>query len=159
MPVDAQTPTFAREFTQRFRSTARGARLARRLTVQRLDAWGVPETSELSQAAALVVAELAANAATHGRVPGRDFALRVALDRAELRVEVSDTRGERTVPTDTAAPPPPDLATSPPPDATPAPSAVLQESGRGLLLVAALAREWGVTSRTIGKTVWAVLAT
>jgi hypothetical protein len=32
------------------------------------------------------------------------------------------------------------------------------EGGRGLLVVAALADDWGVTPRVIGKSVWAELA-
>jgi hypothetical protein len=56
-------------------------------------------------------------------------------------VEVSDTRAERR-PAATA------------PDAE-------SESGRGLLLVTALADDWGVTDRRCGpgKTVWAVVGT
>ncbi|GAA3292877.1 hypothetical protein GCM10020295_13280 [Streptomyces cinereospinus] len=88
----------------------------------------------------LITAELCANAVRHGRVPGRDFHVRPAAeaDGERLRLEVSDTRAERrpviTIPT--------------------APDA---ESGRGLLLVAALADGWGVIDRRRGpgKTVWA----
>lgn len=57
-------------FVQRFSSTPRGARLARLLVLHQPDAWGVPHGSEASDTAALLVAELAANAVTHGRVPG-----------------------------------------------------------------------------------------
>jgi anti-sigma regulatory factor (Ser/Thr protein kinase) len=55
-------------------------------------------------------------------------------------VEVSDTRAERR----------PVATTATDPDS---------ESGRGLLLVAALADDWGVTDRREGpgKTVWAVV--
>lgn len=75
----AETATPTDEFTQRLSATRRGARLARRLAVHRLDDWGIPYGSELSDSAALIVAELAANAVTHGRVPGRDFELRLLL--------------------------------------------------------------------------------
>ncbi|MGX6741941.1 ATP-binding protein [Streptomyces xantholiticus] len=79
-----------------------------------------------------------ANAATHGRVPGRDFELRLLLrESGALRIEVSDTRSERL-----------------PPLPEPAPDT---ESGRGLFLVAALADAWGVTPRQVGKTVGAEL--
>jgi anti-sigma regulatory factor (Ser/Thr protein kinase) len=64
-------------FTQRFSSTARGARLARLLAVERLNAWGFPYGSDLSASTAQIVAELAANAVTHGHVPGRDFEMRI----------------------------------------------------------------------------------
>lgn len=45
----------------------RVAHLARRLLLHQLDAWGVQHGSEASDTAALLVAELAANAAPHGR--------------------------------------------------------------------------------------------
>ncbi|MFG2883023.1 ATP-binding protein [Streptomyces sp. NPDC048297] len=128
-------------FVQRFSATRRGARLARRLAVHRLDLWGVPYGSPASETVALVVAELAANAALHGCVPGRDFELRLSHDRAAgvVRVEVSDTHPGR--------PEPPEPGAQPPADA---------ESGRGLLLVEAVATRWGVADRLgPGKTVWA----
>lgn len=98
-----------RVFTMRFSATRLGARLARRLAVHRLHQWGFPYGSELSDSAAVVVAELAANAVTHGRVPGRDFELRLATlsyahagadaaRPATLRIEVADTRTEKLPP-------------------------------------------------------------
>ncbi|PKV87174.1 ATP-binding protein [Streptomyces sp. TLI_146] len=126
------TPTV--EFARRFSSTRRGARLARILALGQLDAWGVPHDSEGSDTAALIVAELAANAVLHGRVPGRDFELRLVLGTV-LRIEVTDTRADR-------------LPHRPEPVGE-------DEGGRGLLLVEALARAWGVDGRTPGKTVWA----
>lgn len=46
------------------------------------------------EAAEQVVAELAANAVLHGRVPGRDFRLRLTLRTdGALRIEVTDARG------------------------------------------------------------------
>lgn len=127
-------------FRQRFSSTPRGARLARLLAGRRLAEWGIPYGTDAAHTAALVVGELAANAVTHGRVPGRDFELRLTLigptaARSTLRIEVTDTRTERR----------PSVAGTPPP-----PHA---ESGRGLLLVHALATQWTVLSRPLGKTV------
>jgi hypothetical protein len=55
----------------------RGARLARRLTALRLEAWGIPYGTEAHGDLVLIVAELTANAVQHGHVPGRDFRLRV----------------------------------------------------------------------------------
>ncbi|MER5206261.1 ATP-binding protein [Streptomyces sp. NPDC002825] len=126
-------------FTQRFSSTPRGARLARRLALHQLDRWRLPYGSETSDAAALLVAELAANAVTHGRVPGRDFELTLSYTPGLLlRVDVSDTRGERR-----------------PAAVAPGP---LDEGGRGLLLVEALASRWAVLDRVpVGKTVRAEL--
>ncbi|MGW7363709.1 ATP-binding protein [Streptomyces sp. NPDC054841] len=136
MKAETATPTV--EFTQRLSATRRGARLARHLAVQQLDDWGVPYGTDLSDAAALIVAELATNAVSHARVPGRDFQLRLVLAPTTLRIEVSDARGDRTP---TLSPPAPD-----------------SETGRGLLLVNALATTWGTSDRVVGKTVWAELS-
>lgn len=129
-------------FVQRFSATPRGARLARLLALHEWDSWGVPYTSRYAQDAAAVLAELAANAVLHGRVPGRDFELALDLPQpGTLLIEVSDTRGEVRPPTVAPAPPGPE-----------------EESGRGLVLVSALAKDWGVRPRTPaapGKTVWA----
>ena len=131
------------QFTVLLSSTARGARLARHLATQQLASWGVPYTTDTACATALVTAELAANAATHGRLPGRNFRLTLLKLPDRIRVEVTDTRPERTPPT------------SPPAD-PPAPDA---ESGRGLLLVEAYADRWGCEARdTCTKTVWAEIA-
>ncbi|WP_432073824.1 ATP-binding protein [Streptomyces wuyuanensis] len=137
-----QPPVTVRVFTQRFSSTPRGARLARHLALHQLHSWGVPHGTEVSETAAVLVAELAANAVTHGRVPGRDFELRLGLDAGTLTVDVSDTRGERR-------PPRPGATGFPAGDA---------EGGRGLVLVAALADRWSVLDRVpVGKTVRAEL--
>ncbi|WP_043486604.1 MULTISPECIES: ATP-binding protein [Streptomyces] len=141
-PPTRQGPITVRVFMQRFSSTPLGARLARRLTLHQLDGWGISHGTRLSDAAALIVAELAANAATHGHVPGRDFELRLTLTGAVLRIEVSDTRGEKRPPC------PGELAALP----------SVVETGRGLLLVEALADRWSVLDRVpVGKTVRAEL--
>ncbi|WSZ45091.1 ATP-binding protein [Streptomyces sp. NBC_00190] len=129
----------AQAFQQRFSATRRGATLARRLAQVQLAFWGVPYGCPLSDDVGLVVAELAANAVLHGQVAGRDFELRLDYDgRGSVRVAVSDTRGDN-------APPPVPGAVDP----------WSAEGGRGLLVVAAVAEEWGVTAREPGKTVWA----
>ncbi|MFF8979682.1 ATP-binding protein [Streptomyces cellulosae] len=129
-------------FTQLLSSTRRGARLARLLAVTELRSWGVSQ--DLTDRAALVVAELAANAVLHGRVPGRCFRLTLVLGPAagRLRVEVSDARG--------------DLHPLPCPTATALDP--LSTGGRGLTLVAALADHWEcVPYPPTGKTVRADL--
>ncbi|MFD0267498.1 ATP-binding protein [Streptomyces sp. NPDC127106] len=137
-----QMPVTVRVFSQQFRSTPRGARLARCLALHELHTWGVPAGGDTSDAAALVLAELTANAVTHGRVPGRNFELVVTLTGDVLRIEVSDTRGERR-------PPAPGTVTAPAP---------LDDTGRGLLLVQAVAARWEVRDRPpLGKTVAAEL--
>lgn len=143
MPTQrAQEAATVRTFAQRFSATRRGARLARRLATHQLHEWGVPYDTPASDAVTLVVAELAANSVLHGRVPGRDFELRLAHTPAAglLRVEASDTHPALPVP----AP------------ASGDPGAADSDGGRGLLLISALAARWGVTDRTgPGKTVWA----
>ncbi|MFJ6926395.1 ATP-binding protein [Streptomyces nigra] len=129
-------------FTQLLSSTRRGARLARLLAVTELRSWGVSQ--DLTDRAALVVAELAANAVLHGRVPGRCFRLTLVLGPAagRLRVEVSDARG--------------DLHPLPCPTATALDP--LSTGGRGLTLVTALADHWDcVPYPPTGKTVRADL--
>ncbi|MFF6780072.1 ATP-binding protein [Streptomyces sp. NPDC012510] len=139
-PPARQLPVTAHAFAQRFSSTPLGARLARQLTLTQLHTWGIPHGSAASEKAAAVVAELAANAVTHGRVPGRDFELRLSLPAGSLRIEVTDTRAERL-------PPGPDAVH---------PADPLGDSGRGLVLVDALADRWEVQERTPpGKTVLA----
>ncbi|MFD3561788.1 ATP-binding protein [Streptomyces sp. NPDC058686] len=137
-PADTthELPYFAAQFT----SSPRGAQLARRAAVRRMEEWGHPPPSDASCAVALVVGELAANAVRHGRVPGRDFGLRLALDPAAglVRVEVADAASAKR---------PLTAAASPSPEG---------ESGRGLLLVDVLAVRWGSAPRwPVGKTVWA----
>ncbi|MFC3348433.1 ATP-binding protein [Streptomyces echinoruber] len=123
------------QFAMAFTSTPRGARLARRLASHRLDAWGFPYGSEVNETLTLVVAELAANAVTHGRVPGRDFRLSLTLTTARdrVRVEVTDTRGDRLPPARPCAPENPEA-----------------EAGRGLWLVTCLASRLSVEPREGG---------
>ncbi|MFJ2305550.1 ATP-binding protein [Streptomyces sp. NPDC087787] len=140
-----QPPLTAHLFAMRFSSTPRGARLARRLCGHRLDAWGIPYGSDAHDVVTLVAAELCANAVRHGHVSGRDFHVLLTADpaTATVRIEVSDTRGERL-----PAVPPDNGSTT---DA-------LEDCGRGLLLVEALADRWGCSPRAgggPGKTVWA----
>jgi len=131
-----QAATAVGHFTVLLSSTRRGARLARLLTERQLADWGEP-----SEAAEHVVAELAANAVLHGRVPGRDFRLTLTLDATRtLRIEVTDARGDRV-------------------PCIPDPGAEDAESGRGLRIVAAYADRWGVDPAPAHcKTVWAELA-
>ncbi|MGX1131342.1 anti-sigma regulatory factor (Ser/Thr protein kinase) [Streptomyces glaucescens] len=125
------------EFAVQLSATRRGARLARLLTERQLDDWGEPYED-----AAQVVAELAANAVLHGRVPGRDFRLRLRLrpDRT-LRIELTDARGDRV-------------------PRVPDPVAEDTETtGRGLRIVTAYAARWGVDEAPANaKTVWAEIA-
>lgn len=49
----------------------------------------------LATTPALLIAELTADAGLHGRVRGREARLDVRLDAGELRIEVTDARGDR----------------------------------------------------------------
>lgn len=121
------------QFTVPLSASRRGARLARLLAAEQLRSWELP-----LDPARLIVAELAANAALHGRVPGRSFRLTLTVSGSGvLRVEVVDPRGEG-VPVAGEVPPEP------------------AESGYGLLLVGELADRWGVLPGPFPcKTVWA----
>lgn len=134
-----QLPTAVRTFTQQLSSTRRGARLARLLTYEQLHTW---QTSpDVTDRVEQIVAELAGNAVLHGRVQGRDFRLDLTHDPVAgvLRVAVTDASGDR-VPS-----PGTDFVTPP-----------HSESGRGLLIVTALADRWGTEPYPpSGKTVWA----
>ncbi len=143
-PVDEHTGP-ARHFRIRLSATARGARLARHLTAGQLASWGWPYDSGGNRTASLLVAELAANAVRHGRARGRDFGLRLTLypQDTTLRVEVTDARPDRL----------------PPAPGTLAPAGPDAESGRGLLLVEALATHWGTAGGDpYTKTVWCEVA-
>ncbi|MFJ9726332.1 ATP-binding protein [Streptomyces sp. NPDC101209] len=129
--MNEESPTPIRNFSVQLSPTPRGARLARLLATEQLRAWDLP-----SHPAEHIVAELAANAVTHGRVPGRDFRLTLYVVADTLRIEVTDTRGDRMP-----------CAELPDREA---------ESGRGLVLVDALADQWGVApGLSPRKTVWA----
>ncbi len=128
-----------------FPTTAHGAHTARHAAERWLAAQqGRPEPADddSTATASLLIAELTANAALHGRVRGRNARLALTLTSATLRIEVTDARGERL------------------PAPTPAADADSDgESGRGLLLVASLADAWGCESHHPGgKTVWAECA-
>jgi signal transduction histidine kinase len=82
----------------------------------------------------LLVSELASNAVRHAGTP---FTVSLQCDGTIVRVEVADDSSGMPV------------AQRPPPDAI---------TGRGLLIVDALATRWGVEPTSSGKTVWFELA-
>ncbi|MFF7069265.1 ATP-binding protein [Streptomyces pseudovenezuelae] len=130
---EARSDRRVRDFSVRLSPTPRGARLGRLLAAEQLRSWGIP-----LDPARQIVAELAANAATHGRVSGRDFRLTLYVVADTLRIEVTDTHGDLRP-----------CLQEPAPD---------DESGRGLLLVDALADRWGTAPGLCPrKTVWAEL--
>lgn len=107
---------------------------ARRFVTLFLAGWPVVAEAEL------IVSELATNALRHsasGRFGGR-FAVSIQARNDQVWLGVLDEGGARS----------PGLLTP----------YEEEESGRGLLLVAALADAWGVWGGEAGRTVWAVLA-
>ncbi|WP_243639058.1 ATP-binding protein [Streptacidiphilus pinicola] len=112
--------------------------IARHRLTEQLNAWSLPEPTV--DDAVLLVSELATNAVVH--TAGTRMLCGVALSPdGRLRIEVHDDHDAPC-----AAPGSPD------PD---------DESGRGLLIVRALADAWGVqpSPTTGGKVVWATLGT
>ncbi|WP_176711316.1 ATP-binding protein [Streptomyces sp. PTY087I2] len=103
--------------------------VARRATADSLERWAVP--TSLSDEARLIVSELVTNAIVHGR--GR-VTLRLLQHDGILRIEVNDENS------------------TPPQMRTPSDDDV---HGRGLVLVDAIAHDWGVEDE--GRTTWAVL--
>jgi anti-sigma regulatory factor (Ser/Thr protein kinase) len=87
----------------------------------------------------LLVSELVSNAVQHGGPHGRDARVGLMVDEHEagVRVEVTDAGGG---------------------DPRPGDGAIDRPSGRGLLLVEALASRWGCKRMAVGKTVWFELA-
>ncbi len=85
---------------------------------------------ELSDVAALLVSEVATNALVHG---SGDVRVQAVVTALLLRVEVSDD--------DPGLP-------------SPRQARELDEGGRGLALLDALAQRWGTDARVDGKTVW-----
>ncbi|MEU5025843.1 SpoIIE family protein phosphatase [Streptomyces milbemycinicus] len=100
---------------------------ARKNATDQLIAWGLDEAVFTTE---LVVSELVTNAIRHAQAP---IQLRLIHDR-DLICEVSD--GSSTAPHLRRA-------------------RVFDEGGRGLLLVAQLARRWGTRHGPTGKTIWA----
>ncbi|MFI5916362.1 ATP-binding protein [Dactylosporangium sp. NPDC051541] len=108
------------------------SRTARRVITQALDGWGLPQ---LTRCAVMVGHELVANALRHGLPPA---VLRLLRRGDTLIIEVGDSSDQ--VPRIAEI----DNLTS--------------TSGRGMQIVNALARAWGVRPHQGGKTVWAEIA-
>jgi anti-sigma regulatory factor (Ser/Thr protein kinase) len=117
------------EEVRAFGNVLRAPRDARRFIVETLERWG---REDLLDDAALVVTELATNAVVHAR---SDFIVALSSDGGRVRVEVRDANPAVPIVRDTAG--------------------TTGTSGRGLLLIAALADRWGTQLTGDGKIVWA----
>lgn len=102
-------------------------RQARRFVSDALDRWSCPQ---LTDAAELLTSELVTNAVVHAH---SEVDLCMTRTRSGVRIEVMDEAAGPVAPVGA------------PPHAT---------GGRGLLLVSALARTWGVRPCRDGKSVW-----
>ncbi|MBB1255790.1 ATP-binding protein [Streptomyces alkaliterrae] len=103
---------------------------ARRLLLSVVSAWELPLTAETLHDLELLSGEAIANAVLHTTEP---CSVRVRWTGALLRVEVTDAAPERPAQ----------------PDQEP-----YAENGRGLLLIASLAADWGCARTATGKTIW-----
>lgn len=122
--------------TALYRRERRSVPLAREFARTALTAW---DLGHLTDDVLLCVSELATNALLHGVPPSRGYRLCLSLgEDGLLRVEVHDSGGGE-----------PRVPSSAPYD-----GGAGDESGRGLLLVSALADAWGVGERVPGKVVW-----
>ena len=118
------------EASQRFDQDAQSARAARRFVSQALTGWD-DEGGDLSDTVTLLVSELVTNAVVHA---GSEVEVMVQLTATAARVEVTDASADAVAPRDAATD---------------------EDSGRGLALVGALARRWGIRPAPGGgKTVW-----
>ncbi|WP_225101487.1 ATP-binding protein [Streptomyces sp. CoH27] len=117
---------------RRFPRTLRSVRAARAFALDALTEWGRLDRHDDVR---LCVSELATNAVLHGVPPGREFCLTLVADGPAIRVEVRDSGGGH-----------PHVVQRGEEDC----------EGRGLLLVTALADDFGVVVHNPGKTVWAV---
>ncbi len=131
---DQQTAT--QRWQMQFRSVRKCVPQVRGLVITTLASWGYSRDD--IDRVALVCGELSTNAVEHGGRRGHLFEVKLTADGPRCLVEVSDA--SRTPP-------------------RPVETGEEDESGRGLLLVAALSEETGHHDRDpIGKTVWARLA-
>ncbi|KUN05541.1 ATP-binding protein [Streptomyces canus] len=127
------TESHRRTWRRRFMPVAENVAEARHGAQLVLSTWAIPE--DTADTIALILTELAANAVRHARMPGRTFDVFLTYDGEKaVEVEVADGSPRRPV------------VKSFDPEST---------SGRGLLLVEALADAWEVREREFGKSVWA----
>jgi anti-sigma regulatory factor (Ser/Thr protein kinase) len=95
-------------------------------------------SSSASRKGELLVSELVTNALVHGTEAGQKIWVGFRVERDFLHIAVDDPSSEKPIPRQLSGD---------------------RETGRGLLMVEALAAEWGCGPREgVGKRVWARLA-
>ncbi|MFD9424552.1 MULTISPECIES: ATP-binding protein [unclassified Streptomyces] len=115
---------------------------ARRYVARTLAEWGMSDDTEIADAIRLIVSELATNAVQHTFGQSPTFTVDLRLDREEeLHLGVTDSHPRW-------------------PQRLPA--AVQQDNGRGMVIIRALAKEFGgrltvTPTAEGGKTVWIAL--
>jgi CheY-like chemotaxis protein len=120
-----------RDEVAEFEAEVSSVPLARDFVRTVLRAWS---RDDLLDDASLVVTELASNAVLHA---GSSYRVRLRSSEGVLRIEVAD--GDRGTP-------------------EPQPFSPTAESGRGIVMVSAVAASWGIdTVPGLGKTTWAEL--
>lgn len=121
------------QFVLELASDTRWVRAARSETAHVLVAWKIPRAIDEAQ---LIVSELVTNAVIHAK--GKRVELVITYGESRLLIEVRDESGHSPAP---------------------APDDVLEEGGRGLLMVHAITADWGwwpLGSQS--KSTWAVLS-
>lgn len=113
--------------------TAESGSMARTALRRLLDDAGIAQ--DVRETAILLATELVTNAVEHG--DGSSF-LDATVRPDAVRLEVSDESGVLPTPSESLTD--------------------LDERGRGLLLISALASAWGADRRDRGKTVWCEIA-
>jgi CheY-like chemotaxis protein/anti-sigma regulatory factor (Ser/Thr protein kinase) len=120
----------ARQEVARFEPVSSSVPKARAFVRRLLRDWGA---THMFDEASLIVTELAANAVLHAESP---YEVRITHADGVLRIEVAD--GDPGTP-------------------EPQPFSPVSETGRGIVLVAAVSASWGIDARPDGKVTWAEL--
>jgi anti-sigma regulatory factor (Ser/Thr protein kinase) len=118
------------ERTWPFHCDSRSLSGCRRFVRETLSSWGLEHVAD---DAVIVASELATNAVLHART---DFTVRLTWHSGALRVSVRDENHAMPI------------------RGNPSPTTV---TGRGLLLIDAISRRWGIEVEKGGKSVWAEL--
>jgi anti-sigma regulatory factor (Ser/Thr protein kinase) len=132
-PIAGSDPAASREVTCEFQPDAGAPRAARRFVEDTLQRWGHDDSVVTD--VRLLTSELVTNAVIHTRSP---FSVSISWQPTKLRLAVHDQSATEPVLAEWSIHGP--------------------TGGRGLLIVEALADDWGFAMTPHGKTVWAELS-